>query len=44
MWEDRITMTKEPGGFVVEGLRRDIVRLISFLEFKFNNNDDYSKS
>ncbi|MBP5487307.1 MAG: hypothetical protein J6Y06_06755 [Bacteroidales bacterium] len=44
MWEDRITMTKEPGGFILEGLRRDIVRLISFLEFKFNNNDDYSKS
>ena len=45
MWEDRITMTKEPGGFVLEGLRKDVVRIASFLVFKFKENaeDDYSK-
>lgn len=45
MWEDRITMTKEPGGFVLEGLRRDVVRIASFIQFKFkeDSEDSYSK-
>lgn len=45
MHEDRITMTREPGGYVMEGLRKDVMRLASFLEFKFKENEDgYSKS
>ena len=46
MFEDRITMTREPGGFNVEGLRREVVRIISFLEYKFKEDgeDTYSKS
>ena len=46
LYEDRITMIHEPGGFIIEGLRKDLVRIISFLEFKFKdkNEDEYSKS
>ena len=46
MYEDRITMIHEPGGFQMEGLRKDLVRIISFLEYKFKDNseDEYSKS
>ncbi|MBR4755513.1 MAG: hypothetical protein IK076_01070 [Bacteroidales bacterium] len=46
MLEDRITVTIEPGSLVLEGLRRDVVRIASFLEFKLNDNnsDEYSKT
>lgn len=47
MLEDRITITREPGSFVLEGLRRDIVRIASFLEFKLKEDDisdEYSKN
>ena len=46
LYEDRLTFFHEPGGFVIEGLRKDVIRIISFLEFKFkdNNEDEYSKS
>lgn len=46
MFEDRITMTRVPGGFKIEGLRKEVVRIISFLEYKFRENgeDIYSKS
>ena len=46
MNEDRLTFTREPGGFTVEGIRKDAIRIISALEyiFKDNSNDDYSKS
>ena len=46
LYEDRITMIHEPGGFQMEGLRKDLVRIISFLEYKFKDNseDEYSKS
>ena len=46
MFEDRVTFVKEPGGFTVEGLRKEIVRIISGLEYKFKNDseDNYSKS
>ena len=45
MLEDRVTFIKVPGGFEVEGLRKEIVRLISGLEYLFRNeaNDNYSK-
>lgn len=45
MLEDRVIFIKVPGGFEVEGLRKEIVRLISGLEFIFRNeaNENYSK-
>lgn len=45
MLEDRVTFIKVPGGFEIEGLRKEIVRLISGLEYIFRNeaNDNYSK-
>lgn len=38
--EDRITVTPEFGGYGVEGLGRDIVRLISGLEYKLRARED----
>ena len=38
--EDRITVTPEFGGYGVEGLGRDIVRIISGLEFKLRSKED----
>lgn len=38
--EDRITVTPEFGGYGVEGLGRDIVRLISGLEYKLGAKED----
>jgi hypothetical protein len=45
MNEDRVTFVKEPGGFVVEGLRKVTIRLVSGLEYKVRDegNDSYSK-
>ena len=38
MWEDRITFTPVLGGFEIEGLSRDLVRVISSIEQKFRKN------
>lgn len=35
MWEDTITVTRIPSGFSVEGLTKDVVRVVSALEYKF---------
>ena len=35
MFEDRITLTKDFGGFSLEGPSKDLVRLVGALEFKF---------
>jgi len=35
MWEDRLTFTHELPGFYIEGLTKDVVRVISGLEAKF---------
>lgn len=35
MYEDRITMTRMISGFTIEGLRKDVVRIYSGLEAKF---------
>jgi hypothetical protein len=40
MLEDRITMTRTLGGFEVEGLTKDVVRIIGGLEYKFRRNDE----
>ncbi len=37
MLEDRITFTRDLGGYQVEGLRKDVVRLIYGLESKFRS-------
>ena len=39
MFEDDITMTRSFTGFTMEGLRKDLVRLSSGLEYKFRNPD-----
>ena len=45
MWEDRLTFTRQPGGYDIEGLRRIVVRIAGGLEYKFRKEtDDYSKS
>ena len=40
MFEDRITMEKDFGGFSLEGPSKDLVRVIGALEFKFRNPSD----
>ena len=35
MWEDRITLTPVLGGFEAEGLSRDLVRVVSSIEYYF---------
>lgn len=40
MCEDRITFTRTLGGFSVEGLRKDTIRLIYGLENAFRNPDE----
>ena len=40
MFEDRITMEKDFGGFTLEGPSKDLVRLIGALEYKFRNPED----
>ena len=39
VWEDRITFTPTHTGYNIEGLNRDIVRMISGIEFKYQNRD-----
>lgn len=45
MFEDRITLTRTPRGFQVEGLRRIVVRIVGALEYAFmdKSQDVYSK-
>jgi len=37
-WEDRITLTPVLGGFEAEGLSRDLVRVVSSIEYYFRNH------
>ena len=39
MFEDRITMTRDLPGFYVEGLTKDVVRIVSGLEYKFRSGE-----
>ncbi len=39
MFEDRITLTRKLGGFEVEGLTKDVVRIVGGLEYKFRVTD-----
>ena len=40
MMKDRITMTREMGGFEVEGLTKEVVRIVGGLEYKFRAADE----
>jgi len=39
LWEDRVCIAPELGGFMAEGLIRDVTRIVSTLNYKFRNND-----
>lgn len=43
MLEDRITFTRQLGGFSVEGLRRDVVRLVYGLEYALREQGEEEK-
>lgn len=36
VWEDRISLTRESAGYMVEGPTKDVVRVVYFLESKFS--------
>lgn len=38
LYEDRVTLTRDLGGFQVEGPNRDVVRVLNGLEYKLRNN------
>ena len=38
LWEDRITLSPVLGGFEAEGLSRDLVRVVSSIEYYFRNH------
>jgi hypothetical protein len=38
MAEDRITITRTPSGFSLEGLTKDVVRLVHAIEYQFVNH------
>ncbi|MBQ0143806.1 MAG: hypothetical protein MJY86_05655 [Bacteroidales bacterium] len=40
MLEDRVTMTRELGGFAVEGITKDVIRIIGGLEYKFRTEEE----
>lgn len=39
LWEDRLTFKRELGGYRVEGLNKDLVRVAGALEYRFRNPD-----
>ena len=43
VWEDRVTIEPGLGGFYVEGLTRDITRIVYGLEYRFRNPDEASE-
>lgn len=40
MCEDRVTITRTSEGYYMEGLRKDVIRLASGLEYKFQDKDN----
>lgn len=40
MCEDRVTMTRALGGFEIEGLTKDVTRLVYGLEYKFRHGEE----
>ena len=39
MYEDRITLTRTPDGYQMEGLRKDVMRLATGLEHRLNSQE-----
>ena len=39
MYEDKLTLTRTPEGYELEGLRKDVLRLATGLEHRLNPND-----
>lgn len=39
MYEDRVTLTRSYAGFTMEGLRKDITRLATGMEYRLRNED-----
>ncbi|MDO5442709.1 MAG: hypothetical protein Q4G10_03470 [Bacteroidia bacterium] len=39
IWDDRITIEKGLGGYYVEGVAREVAKIVPGLEFKFHNPD-----
>lgn len=37
IWDDRITIEKSLGGFYVEGVSREVAKIVGGLEYKFRN-------
>lgn len=35
LWEDRLTFTRELGGYAIEGLNKDLVRVANALRYRF---------
>ena len=40
MYEDRIVLTRTEDGYILEGLRKDVLRLATSLECKLSDKDD----
>jgi len=40
MYEDRLTLTRTPSGYVLEGLRKDVLRLAAGLEHRLNPHNE----
>lgn len=40
LWEDRITFTRDIAGFYVEGIAKDVVRIVSGLEFRLRTPEE----
>lgn len=43
IWDDRITIEKGLGGFYVEGVSREVAKIVSGLEYKFRNPEAEEK-
>ena len=40
MFEDRITITRTDSGITMDGLRKDVFRMASGLEYRLNSNEE----
>ena len=40
MYEDRLTFTRSFSGFEIEGLRKDVIRIVYGLESAFRNDNN----
>ena len=43
LWEDRLTFTRELGGYSIEGLNKDLVRVAGALQYRFRQEADPEK-